>query len=65
MSGKMPVVDLSACIRCGVCIDVCPAVFSETDAGIVLVAELDDYPEAEVDDAIKNCPKDCIFWEEA
>ena len=22
------------------------------------------YPEAEVDDAIKHCPQDCISWED-
>jgi ferredoxin len=25
---------------------------------------MDVYPESDVDEAIKNCPKDCIGWEE-
>ncbi|RJQ61600.1 MAG: ferredoxin [Desulfobacteraceae bacterium] len=61
---KIPVVDLSECILCGVCEAVCPEVFRINDAGYVEVAELSDYPEAEVEEAVKNCPKDCIFWEE-
>jgi ferredoxin len=28
------------------------------------VADLPVYPESEVDEAIKNCPEDCICWEE-
>lgn len=61
---KIPVVDLSSCIRCGVCIDVCPQVFKMNDAGFVAVAELASYPELEVNDAIMCCPTDCISWQE-
>ena len=61
---KIPVVDLSECILCGVCQDVCPQVFRLNDAGFVEVADLSDYPEAEVDEAVRNCPTDCISWEE-
>jgi ferredoxin len=61
---KIPVVDLSECILCGVCEAGCPEVFRINDAGYVEVAELSDYPEAEAEEAVKNCPKDCIFWEE-
>ena len=61
---KRPIVELSACIQCEVCTDVCPTVFKFNDAGFVEVMILDEYPEDEVDEAIKNCPKDCIYWEE-
>ena len=61
---KHPVVDLSDCILCGVCVDVCPEVFQLSDAGFIHVSELDGYPEPEVEDAIRNCPADCIRWEE-
>jgi ferredoxin len=33
------------------------------DMGYIDVAELADYPEAEVDEAIKYCPEDCICWD--
>lgn len=62
---KRPVVDLSDCILCGVCVDVCPDVFVLTDAGYIAVTELEIYPEAPVNEAIKNCPADCIDWEPA
>ena len=61
---KRPVVDLSTCILCEVCVEACPTVFQINDAGWVEVAELDAYPEEDVNEAIKNCPKDCIVWEE-
>jgi ferredoxin len=60
---KRPVVELSDCIRCDVCVEACPAAFRMNDAGFVEVIDLSSYPEEEVNDAIKNCPADCIYWE--
>jgi ferredoxin len=45
------------------CVSVCPEVFSMNDAGYIAVADLDDYPEACVAEAIKYCPEDVISWE--
>ena len=61
---KRPVVELSDCIHCEVCVEACPAVFRCNQAGYIEVADLDAYPADEVDDAIRNCPADCIRWEE-
>jgi ferredoxin len=61
---KRPVVELSDCIRCEVCRECCPRVFRMNDSGFVEVADLSDYPEDEVNEAIKNCPADCIGWED-
>jgi ferredoxin len=65
LKGKMkaPVVELSVCIVCGVCVETCPQVFRLNDAGYIEVIELAVYPEADVNDAIKYCPVDCIYWE--
>ncbi|MEJ2096081.1 MAG: ferredoxin [Deltaproteobacteria bacterium] len=60
---KKPVVDIGGCSRCEGCIQVCPSVFYMNDMGYIDVAELADYPEAEVDEAIKYCPEDCICWD--
>ena len=60
---KIPVVELSECIVCGVCAEVAPVVFRLNDAGYIEVAELAIYPEPEVEEAIKNCPADCIYWD--
>ena len=61
---KKPVIDQSACSQCEGCIAVCPLVFRKNPAGFIELAELDQYPEAEVEEAIKLCPEDCIYWEE-
>ena len=59
---KTPVVELGDCILCGICIEVAPSVFKLSSAGYIEVSELLSYPEMEVDEAIKNCPADCISW---
>jgi ferredoxin len=61
---KVPVVDLSRCSLCGTCIEVSPSVFRMNEAGYIEVIELPVYPEAEVNEAIKYCPEDCICWED-
>lgn len=61
---KIPVVELSDCIVCGVCAEACPCVFRINAAGYVEVIDQEHYPEDEVGEAIKHCPTDCIYWEE-
>jgi ferredoxin len=61
---KRPVVELSDCSHCDVCVEACPAVFRLNQAGYIEVVDLDAYPAEEVEDAIRNCPADCIRWEE-
>jgi len=61
---KHPVVDFSACTLCMGCVAVCPEVFSMSDAGFIAVADLTEFPQSCVDEAVKYCPEDAIFWEE-
>lgn len=62
---KYPIIELSECILCGICEELSPTVFHVSDLGYVQVTEFLEYPEEEVNDAIKYCPTDCIAWEEA
>ena len=57
---KKPVVELSDCILCGVCEDICPEVFRLNDAGFIEIVESAEYPQKSVDEAIKNCPLDYL-----
>lgn len=62
---RIPVVDIVACTLCMGCVEVCPEVFRlNEDTGYIEVAQLEQYPEASVDEAIKYCPEDCIVWSE-
>jgi ferredoxin len=61
---KKPEVDLGECTLCGGCMAVCPEVFQLNDVGFMEVVEMTAYPEACVDEAIKYCPEDCIYWVE-
>jgi ferredoxin len=60
---KVPAIDLGECVDCEACLDLCPSVFRRNDAGYIEVVDLEQYPEEEVEEAIKNCPADCIAWE--
>jgi ferredoxin len=61
---RYPSIDLGRCSDCRGCIEIAPQVFRFNPAtGLMEVVDLDDYPVALVDEAIKNCPEDCIFWE--
>ncbi|MBB1078007.1 ferredoxin [Rhodoferax sp. 4810] len=61
---KYPSIDLSLCSSCLGCIEIAPKVFRyNRETGLMEVIELAEYPVDLVDEAIKNCPKDCISWE--
>jgi len=62
---KIPVVELSDCIVCGVCVEACPQVFKLNNAGYIEVRDLKSFPAEDVNEAIKYCPADCIDWLEA
>ena len=59
---QVPVVELSECILCEICVELCPEVFRRNAAGYIEVVDLDVYPRKAVEEAIKNCPADCIAW---
>ena len=62
---KVPFIDLGLCSGCEGCVAVCPQVFRRNrETGYMEVKNLEKYPKECVDEAIKNCPEDCIFWEE-
>jgi ferredoxin len=62
---RRPGVDLGACTMCGGCLEVAPVIFRFCEAGGFLeVCDLDYYDPELVDEAIKFCPEDCIYWED-
>ena len=61
----IPAIDIGLCSECGGCIEIAPEIFRFNDnGGYFEVIERDQYSTVDVDEAIKNCPEDCIYWEE-
>jgi ferredoxin len=62
---RILIIDIGRCSECLGCIEIAPDVFRYNEAtGRMEVIDLKDYPEERVWEALKNCPKDCIYWEE-
>lgn len=65
MYTKRPVVDIGRCTLCGGCVEVAPNIFRINEAfGFLEVIEANQYEQADVDEAIKICPEDCIEWDD-
>jgi ferredoxin len=60
---KTPVIDLECCILCEVCIELAPHAFQINDAGFIETLLLDDYKDKNINEAMNNCPRDCITME--
>jgi ferredoxin len=62
---RYPVLDPGECSGCDGCLTVCPSVFQRNEAaGYIEVAECEEYPETEIQEAMNICPRGCIYWEE-
>lgn len=55
-------VDQDLCISCGLCIDICPAVFDWNDDGKadVIVDEVPAEAEDDAREAMESCPSEAI-----
>ena len=53
-------VELSECIRCGICVETCSVVFHYGPGEMVMVREIEGALPDCVEDAVRNCPADCI-----
>jgi len=49
---------------CEICVELAPHAFEISDSGFVQIKPLNDYQDDDIHEAMKNCPKDCIFWED-
>jgi len=67
MDGKMPMVprvDKGECISCGVCVDICPAVFRFDADHRAEAYDPQGADAAAIQEAIDLCPVACIYWGE-
>jgi len=62
---KKPVIDIGECVKCDICVDLCPSVFIMNDSGYIEITESEtECPEEDIEEAIRNCRGDCIEWDE-
>ena len=63
---RIPVIDADECTACESCVDTCPEVFKMSDDGdLAVVHNPTGAPEAKIQEAIDDCPVECISWKEA
>jgi ferredoxin len=63
MAARTPVVVEDECIGCGVCVEICPEVFSLNDSlGFAQVINPGGADEARLEEAMEVCPVHCIHW---
>lgn len=61
---KKLVVDKEKCIGSQTCVAIAPEVFELDDNGKSQVKNQQGADEATIEDAIKSCPVEAIFWKE-
>jgi ferredoxin len=62
--GKRVCIDREECIGCGSCHDICPEVFGlDEEAEKACVIKPEGGPEDRIEEAMAECPMQCIYWE--
>lgn len=57
-------IDVGRCSHCGGCMEIAPEVFGFNEVtGLPEVYDCSAEKIVDVEEAMKNCPKDCIHWE--
>ena len=57
-------VDEEECIGCGLCSEIAPEVFQLNDEGVSEVVDPTSDTEDRIQEAIDECPVECIHWED-
>lgn len=73
----LPVIELSECVLCDICVDLCPDIFIKNDSGYIEVSEntvnrlydqsgmvIDPVLLEDINEVIRTCRGDCISWDE-
>ena len=57
-------VDEEECIGCGLCSEIAPGVFQLNEEGISQVIVSSEELQDSIQEAIDECPVECIHWED-
>jgi ferredoxin len=55
-------IDQEKCIGCGLCAEIAPKVFTLNDEGVSEVIDPMGDEESKIQEAINECPAECIGW---
>jgi ferredoxin len=58
-----PEIDMEVCIGCGTCAELCPEVFELNDDEKAVVIGPDKCDTCDCQEAVDNCPVECITLE--
>ncbi len=61
---RVPYIEEDECTGCGTCEEICPDVFKLNDDGVAEVIDPFGAPKELIQEAIDNCPVDCISWKD-
>ncbi|MGD8238057.1 MAG: ferredoxin [Armatimonadota bacterium] len=61
---KVPWVDRDECTACGQCVEIAPNTFDLDEEDIAVVKDPKGDPEDTIQEAIEDCPAECIHWKE-
>ncbi|MBF0377811.1 MAG: ferredoxin [Desulfamplus sp.] len=64
---KRPIIDISECVLCDICVEMCPQIFIKNQSGYIEIAEnisdnIYQSLEDDINEVIKNCRGNCIAW---
>ncbi len=66
MKGKTLFIDIGLCTECKGCFEIAPDVFQfNIEKGYMEDVDSDLYDDELVEEAMKNCPENCIIWDKA
>jgi len=57
-------IDQEKCIGCGLCAEIAPKVFTLNNKGVSEVIDPNGDEENRIQEAINECPAECIGWED-
>ena len=60
---RKPYVDQDTCISCELCTSIAPEVFRMNENNLAEVYDPEGASEEMIQEAIDNCPVNCISWE--
>jgi ferredoxin len=57
-------IDQEKCIGCDLCAEIAPKVFTLNNEGVPEVIDPTGDEESKIQEAINECPAECIGWED-